>query len=49
MMMAISGGAVVPLLIGWIGDVSNNIILGMSLLVISIVYLLSVSVYCLKR
>jgi fucose permease len=49
MMMAISGGAVVPLLIGWVGDMSNNIVFGMSLLVISIIYLLSVSVYCLKK
>ncbi len=49
MMMAISGGAVVPLLIGLIGDLSNNIVFGMSLLVISIIYLLSVSVYCLKK
>jgi MFS transporter, FHS family, L-fucose permease len=49
MMMAISGGAVVPLLIGWIGDVSNNIVFGMSLLVVSIIYLLSVSLYCLKK
>jgi MFS transporter, FHS family, L-fucose permease len=49
MMMAISGGAVVPLLIGWIGDISHNIVFGMSLLVISIIYLLSVSVYCLKK
>jgi MFS transporter, FHS family, L-fucose permease len=48
MMMAISGGAVIPLLVGWISDVTS-IILGMSILIVCMVYLLSVSVYSLKR
>jgi fucose permease len=48
MMMAISGGAVIPLLIGWVSDLSN-VVLGMSVLLICMIYLLSVSVYSLKR
>jgi MFS transporter, FHS family, L-fucose permease len=48
MMMAISGGAVIPLLIGWISDLSN-VLIGMSILIICMIYLLSVSFYCLKR
>ncbi len=48
MMMAISGGAVIPLLIGWISDMSS-IALGMSVLIICMIYLLAVSVYCLKK
>jgi fucose permease len=48
MMMAISGGAVIPLLIGWVSDISN-ITIGMSILVLCMIYLLSVSVYNLKR
>jgi MFS transporter, FHS family, L-fucose permease len=48
MMMAISGGAVIPIMIGWISDMSSMVI-GMSILVICMIYLLSVSVYCLKR
>ena len=48
MMMAISGGAVIPLLIGWISDLSN-VAYGMSILIICMIYLLSVSIYSLKR
>lgn len=48
MMMAISGGAVIPLLIGWISDLSN-VVFGMSILVVCMIYLLSVFVYSLKR
>jgi MFS transporter, FHS family, L-fucose permease len=48
LMMAISGGAVIPLLIGWISDLSN-VVFGMSILVVCMIYLLSVSVYSLKR
>lgn len=48
MIMAVSGGAVIPLLIGWISDLSN-IALGMSVLLVCLVYLISVSVYCLKK
>jgi FHS family L-fucose permease-like MFS transporter len=48
MMMAISGGAVIPLLVGWISDISNNMVIGMSILIVCMIYLLSVSVYSLK-
>jgi MFS transporter, FHS family, L-fucose permease len=48
MMMAISGGAVIPFLIGWISDISN-IVIGMSILIACMVYLLSVSIYSLKK
>ena len=46
-MMAISGGAVIPLLIGWLSDLSG-IVLGMSLLILCMIYLWGVSVYCLR-
>jgi len=48
MMMAISGGAVIPLLIGWISDISS-IAIGMSVLIACMIYLWAVSVYCLKK
>lgn len=48
MMMAISGGAVIPLLVGWLGDISN-IAIGMSVLVACMIYLWVVSMYCLKK
>ena len=48
MMMAVSGGAVIPLLIGLVSDISN-VAMGMSVLIICMVYLLSVSLYCLKK
>ncbi len=48
MMMAISGGAVIPLIIGWVSDISN-VAIGMSILIVCMIYLLSVSVYSLKR
>ena len=48
MMMAISGGAVIPLLIGWVSDLSN-VAVGMSILIVCMIYLWAVSVYCLKR
>lgn len=44
-MMAVSGGAVIPLLIGWISDMST-IATGMSLLVACMIYLWIVSIYC---
>ncbi len=47
-MMAISGGAVIPLLVGWISDISS-IAVGMTLLIACMVYLWLVSVYCLKK
>jgi fucose permease len=48
MMMAISGGAVIPLLIGWVSDLSS-VAFGMSILIVCMIYLLSVSVYSLKK
>jgi fucose permease len=48
MMMAVSGGAVIPLLIGWVSDLSN-VAIGMSVLIICLIYLFSVSLYCLKK
>jgi MFS transporter, FHS family, L-fucose permease len=48
MMMAISGGAVIPLVIGWVSDLSS-VAIGMSILIICLIYLFFVSVYCLKR
>jgi FHS family L-fucose permease-like MFS transporter len=48
MMMAISGGAVIPLVIGWVSDISN-VAIGMSILIACMIYLLSVSVYSLKK
>jgi len=48
MMMAICGGAVIPLIIGWVSDISN-VALGMSILIVCMICLLSVSVYTLKR
>jgi fucose permease len=47
-MMAISGGAVIPLLVGWVSDISS-IALGMSILIACMVYLWAVSIYCLKK
>jgi fucose permease len=47
-MMAISGGAVIPLLVGWVSDISN-IALGMTILIACMFYLWAVSVYCLKK
>jgi len=47
-MMAISGGAVIPLLVGWVSDISS-IALGMTILIVCMIYLWAVSVYCLKK
>jgi fucose permease len=48
MMTAIFGGAVIPLLIGWISDMSS-IAIGMTVLIACMVYLWAVSMYCLKK
>ena len=48
MMMAISGGAVIPLLIGWVSDLSNAGT-GMIVLVACMIYLWIVAMYCLKK
>lgn len=47
-MMAISGGAVIPLLVGWVSDISN-ISLAMIILIACMIYLWAVSIYCLKK
>jgi fucose permease len=47
MIMAVSGGAIIPPFIGWISDLSN-IAFGMSILIVCMIYLLSVSVYSLR-
>ncbi len=47
MMMAIFGGAIIPLLVGWISDISR-IQIGMIVLVACMIYLWAVSIYCLK-
>jgi FHS family L-fucose permease-like MFS transporter len=48
MMMAISGGAVIPLVIGWVSDIST-VAIGMSILIVCMIYLLAVSFYSLKK
>jgi len=48
MMMAISGGAVIPLLVGWVSDIST-VAIGMTVLIACMVYLWAVSMYCLKK
>jgi fucose permease len=48
MMMAISGGAVIPLLVGWISDISS-VAIGMTILIACMIYLWVVSLYCLKK
>jgi len=47
MMMAICGGAVIPLLMGWVTDISNNAA-GMAVLLLCFFYLFFVSLYALK-
>jgi fucose permease len=47
-MMAISGGAVIPLLVGWISDMSTMAI-GMTVLIACMIYLWAISMYCLKK
>jgi MFS transporter, FHS family, L-fucose permease len=47
-MMAISGGAVIPLLVGWVSDMSS-IALGMTILLACMIYLFYISIYCLKK
>ncbi|MDP4223149.1 MAG: MFS transporter [Bacteroidota bacterium] len=47
-MMAISGGAVIPLLVGWVSDLSN-IAWAMTILVACMIYLWMVSLYCLRK
>lgn len=48
MMMAICGGAVIPLLVGWISDLSN-VAVGMTVLIACMVYLWIVAMYSLRK
>jgi len=48
MIMAVSGGAIIPPFMGWISDISN-IAFGISVLVGCMIYLFAVSVYSLKK
>jgi len=48
MMMAIFGGAVIPLLMGWLTDLIGPIA-GMAVLIVCMFYLLGVALYSLKR
>lgn len=48
MMMAVSGGAFIPLLAGWLSEMIN-MIAGISVLIVCMVYIFFVSIYCLKR
>lgn len=48
MIMAVCGGAVLPLLMGWISDLSGNVTTAMMVLVAAISYLLFVSVFSLR-
>lgn len=45
MIMAVCGGAVLPLLMGWISDLSGNVTTAMMALVAAILYLLVVSLF----
>ncbi len=45
MIMAVSGGAVIPLLMGWITDISGSVTVAMMVLVAAITYLLFVSLF----
>jgi len=45
MIMAVCGGAVLPLLMGWISDLTENVVTAMMVLVAAISYLLFVSLF----
>jgi FHS family L-fucose permease-like MFS transporter len=47
LMMAVCGGAVIPLLMGWITDISSNVY-GMAVLLICMIFLLFVSLYAIR-
>ena len=49
MIMAVSGGAVIPLLIGWLTDFSASVTVGLFVLVACAVYELFAAIYNLKR
>jgi len=49
MMMAISGGAVVPPLMGWLSDKLNNVAAGIAVLILCAAYLVIVSFVCRSK
>lgn len=49
MIMAVSGGAVIPLLIGWLTDLSASVTVGLFILVACAVYELSAAIFNLKK
>ncbi|MEI6899301.1 MAG: MFS transporter [Bacteroidota bacterium] len=49
MIMAVSGGAVIPLLIGWLTDFSASVTVGLYILVACAIYELFAALYNLKR
>lgn len=49
MIMAVSGGAVIPLLIGWLTDLSASVTVGLFVLVACAVYELFAAIYNLKK
>jgi len=48
MMSAISGGALIPLIMGWVSDISS-VAAGIYVLIACMVYLFVVGVYSLKK
>jgi MFS transporter, FHS family, L-fucose permease len=49
MIMAVSGGAVIPILIGWLTDLSSSVTVGLYILVACALYELFAAIYNLKR
>jgi fucose permease len=49
MIMAVSGGAVIPVLIGWVTDISASVTVGLWVLVACAVYELFAAIYNLKK
>lgn len=49
MMMAVSGGAVIPPLMGWLSDKLNNVVAGMGVLILCAAYLVIVSFVCRNK
>ena len=45
MIMAVCGGAVLPLLMGWITDQTGNVTIAMMVLIVAITYILFVSLF----
>lgn len=49
MMMAISGGAAIPPLMGWLSDKLHNVVAGMAVLILCAAYLVIVSFVCRSK